>query len=417
MRPVVGTKNLIYILIMVGISPFDYGHGENLTQYYDEIKESRPSKPVECEDMLGEYNEYIRLYRFKNALDILRNCSERCPQQKDICLLQSISLKATMRNYIDVQLKTAREAKEANPGGAIRAYRRVLEIAGAYSEKSEAAVSEAERELPGLNSEVDREMAVLVRNGEQAITAFRFDRLRDIIYKLYLLDYGSTKAQDLSQSASKKIDEYISNESKEIDRLLQTLDETVSATAKISSPGNRRRENRISKVTQTINNKIEAALAVKPGDERINQLYVRAVSTKDQAQGKGLKIQLIAPDKQLTESPEKVLQEALTDIGKRKYGQAVENLERSIARVNFDKDDLCAAYVYLGIAYASQIKEERANTLEGGSVRSAAIRAFRRALSFNPNLQLPKGHDNFKPLLEESRHLEDPRIDLGFGPR
>ena len=407
MKPVLTAKSFLFIFVALGFLPLNYVYGQG----------GRPSKPVECENLLGGYNDYIRLYRFKDALDILSDCSERCPQQKDLCLLQSISLKATMRNYIDVQLKTAREAKKANPGGAIRAYRRVLEIAGAYSEKNAAAVAEAEKELPALESQVDREIAVLVRKGEQAITEFRFDRLRDIIYELYLLDYGSTKAQDLSQSASKKIDEYINNESKEIALLLQTLDETVSATTKLSSPGNRGGQNKITKVTQTINNKIEATLAVKPGDERINRLYVRAVNTKEQALGKGVKIQLKEPDKQLTESPRRVLQEAIKDIGKGKYSQAIENIKRSTATVHFDKDDLCTAQVYLGIAYASQVREERANTLEAGLVRSSAISAFKRAISFNPKLQLPKGYEQFNVWLEESRQMEDPRIAMGFGPK
>ena len=374
---------------------------------------------VECDKILDEYNEDIRLYHFKEALDVLQECSLNCPQQMNFCSLQSISLKATIRNYIDLQIKIAREARDINPSVAVRSYRRIIEISQAYSEKSEAAMAEAKKELPVLQSEIDRKIASLVKNGEQAIAESRFDRLRDIINELYQLEYGSTKALDLSQSASKKIEESVDKESREIDQLLQTLERTVAEATKKSSPGNRERQNKINKVTQTINTKIEASLAMKPGDERINKLYVKAVTTKDQASGKGLKIQLKEPDKQLSEAPRKVYQAAVDNIGKGHYGQAIAGLKQTIALSNFDKDDLSAAYMYLGIAYASQIKEPAVNTAEDTWLRSSAIRAFRRAISFNPKLQLPKVYGNFSRLLEESRHMEDPRIGgfEFFGPK
>jgi TolA-binding protein len=250
--------------------------------------------------------------------------------------------------------------------------------------------------LPVLQSEIDRKIATLAKNGEQAIAESRFDRLRDIINELYLLDYGNLKALDLSQSASKKIEESINNESREIDQLLQTLERTVAEATKKSSPGNRERQNK-----------------------RINKLYVKAVTTKDQASGKGLKIQLKEPDKQLSEASRKVYQAAVDNISKGNYGQAIAGLKQTIARPNFDKDELSSAYMYLGIAYLSQTKEGPVNTPENTLLRSSAIRAFRRAISFNPKLQLPKAYDQYSRLLEESRHMEDPRIDSSeiFGPK
>ena len=391
------------ILIVLALAFFFYGH----------------AGAVECDKILDEYNEDIRFYHFKEALDVLQECSLNCPQQMNICSLQSISMKATIRNYIDVQIKIAREARDINPGVALRSYKRIVEIGKAYSEKSEAALAEAKKELPVLQSEIDRKIATLAKNGEQAIAESRFDRLRDIINELYLLDYGNLKALDLSQSASKKIEESINNESREIDQLLQTLERTVAEATKKSSPGNRERQNKINKVTQTINTKIEASLAMKPGDERINKLYVKAVTTKDQASGKGLKVQLKEPDKQLSEAPRKVYQAAVDNISKGNYGQAIVGLKQTIARPNFDKDELSSAYMYLGIAYLSQIKEGPVNTPENTQLRSSAIRAFRRAISFNPKLQLPKAYDQYSRLLEESRHMEDPRIDTSevFGPK
>jgi hypothetical protein len=391
------------VLIALALAFFSYGQ----------------ASAVECDKILDDYNEAIRLYHFKEALDVLQECSLNCPQQINICSLQSISIKATIRSYIDVQTKIAREARDINPGVAVRSYRRIIEVGKAYSEKSEAAVAEAKKELPVLQSEIDRKIATLAKNGEQAIAESRFDRLRDIINELYLLDYGNLKALDLSQSASKKIEESINHESREIDQLLQTLERTVAEATKKSSPGNRDRQNKIDKVTQTINTKIEASLAMKPGDERIKKLYAKAMTTKDQASGKGLKIQLKEPDKQLSEAPRKGFQEAVDNIGKGNYGQAVKELKQAIARSNFDKDELSTAYMYLGIAYASQIREPAVNTAEDTLLRSSSIRAFRRAISFNPKLQLPKAYSHFSRSLEESRHMEDPRIDTSevFGPK
>ncbi|HMK66150.1 MAG TPA: hypothetical protein VK564_10165, partial [Thermodesulfobacteriota bacterium] len=87
---------------------------------------------VDCNKVIENYNEYIRLYQFKEALDILQDCSNSCPEQANICSLQAISLKATIRNYIDTQIRIAREAKESNPGAALRSYKRVLEMGKAY---------------------------------------------------------------------------------------------------------------------------------------------------------------------------------------------------------------------------------------------------------------------------------------------
>ena len=66
---------------------------------------------LDCSTVLDEYNEDIRLSHFKEALDVLQECSLKCPQQMNFCSLQSISMKATIRNYIDVQIKIAREAR------------------------------------------------------------------------------------------------------------------------------------------------------------------------------------------------------------------------------------------------------------------------------------------------------------------
>ncbi len=374
---------------------------------------------VECDKILQEYYEAISFYHFKDAFEVLQECSLNCPQQMNTCSLHSVSIKATIRNYIEVQTRIAREARDINPGVAIRSYRRIIEIGKAYSEKSEAAVAEANRELPVLQSEINQKIASLVKKGEQAIAEYRFDRLRDIINELYLLDYESTKALDLSQSASKKIEESINNESREIDQLLKTLERTIAEATKKTSPGNRERQKKINKVTQSINTKIEASLVMKPGDERIKKLYAKAVTTKDQASGKGLDVQLKEPDKHLSEAPRKVYQAAVDNIGKGNYRQAVAGLKQTLSRPNFDKDELSSAYMYLGIAYLSQINEGPVNTPENTLLRSSAIRAFRRAISFNPKQQLPKAYNRYSRLLEESRLMEDPRISSSdvFGPK
>jgi hypothetical protein len=375
---------------------------------------------VDCNTVLEAYNEDIRLYQFKAALDVLQECSESCPEQMNICSLQAISLKATIRNYIDAQRTIAREARESNPGASLRSYKRILEIGRAYGEKSEEALSEAQKELPGLQAEIDRRIADLVRQGEQAIAQNRLDRLRDIIYEIVLLDYGNPKAQDLSQAANKKIEEIVDQESKEIDKLLKTLSQTVAEGRGKSATGNRQRQNKINSVTQNINTRIDASLAMKPGDEKINRLYDQAVRSKDQAQEKGLKVQLKEPDRQLTESPKKVYQRGVDHVNQGNYGLAVEELKQAIERSNFDRETLSSAYVYLGIAYASQMKEVgAAKTPEDKTLRAAAAKSFRWALSFNPKLQLPKGYSQYKSLLEEARHLEDPRVEKAglFGPK
>jgi hypothetical protein len=375
---------------------------------------------VDCNTVLESYNEDIRLYQFKVALDVLQECSENCPEQMNICSLQAISLKAAIRNYIDAQRTIAREALESNPGAAFRSYKRILEIGGAYGEKSEEALNEAQKALPGLQAEIDRRIADLVKQGEQAIAQNRLDRLRDIIYEIVLLDYGNPKAQDLSRAANKKIEEIVDQESKEIDKLLETLSQTVAESRGKSKTGNRESQNKINRVTQNLNTRIEASLAMKPGDEKINRLYDQAVRSKDLGQEKGLKVQLKEPDRQLTESPKKVYQRAVEHINQGNYGVAVEELKQAIERSNFDRETLSSAYLYLGIAYASQMKDiGTAKTPEDKTLRVSAAKSFRWALSFNPKLQLPKGYGQYKSLLEEARHLEDPRVEKAglFGPK
>jgi hypothetical protein len=375
---------------------------------------------VDCDKVIENYNEYIRLYQFREALDILQECSNSCPEQANICSLQAISLKATIRNYIDTQIKIAREAKESNPGAALRSYKRVLEMGKAYGEKSEESLKEAQKELPPLQAEVDRKIADLVRQGELAIAQNRLDRLREIIYEIVLLDYGNPKAQDLSRAASKKIDTIVDQESREIDKLLKTLSQTVAEGRGKSAAANKEQQNKINKVTQNLNERIEASLAMKPGDEKIKRQYDQAIRSKDQAQEKGLKVQLKEPDRQLTESPRKVYQRAIEHINQEKYGTAAEELKQAIERSNFDRETLSTAYMYLGIAYASQIKDFYApKTIEDRTLKASAAKSFRWALSFNPKQQLPKGYSHYNPLLEESRHLEDPRVEKAglFGPR
>ena len=366
---------------------------------------------VDCEKVFEEYNDCIRLYHFKEALDILNVCSTNCIQQENICSLQAIVLKATIRNYIDVQLKIAREAKEENPGAAVRSYKRIMEIAKAYSEKSEGAVAEAENSLPGLQKEVDRAIGALVKNGERALADFRFDRVRDIIYELYLLDYGSAQAQELAQKAAEKIEDFIKNQRFEIERLVTNLNREVTESSKSPSVRNKERLKKIDQITKALNTKIDASLSVKPGDEGINRLYDRAKSTKDQAAKRGVSIALLEPDKQLTETTREVLRKAIEEINRGKYGEAVRKLKHCVSASGFNKDEFCSAYIYLGIAYAAQVNPKTANSMEDKLLRVSAMRSFRKALSFNPQVQIPKDFNKYRNLLEESRHLESPRKD------
>jgi hypothetical protein len=49
--------------------------------------------------------------------------------------------------------------------------------------------------------------------------------------------------------------------------------------------------------------------------------------------------------------------------------------------------------------------------MEDKLLKISAIKSFRRALSFNPKIQIPKDFSKYGSLLEESRHLENPRKD------
>ena len=366
---------------------------------------------VECEKIIEEYNENIRIFHFKEALDVLNVCSTNCTQQENICSLQAIVLKSTIRNYIDVQLKIAREAKGDNPGAAIRSYKRIIEIAKAYKEKSEEAVAEAERELPGLQKEVDRAITSLVRNGERALADSRFDRVRDIIYELYLLDYGSAQAQELAQKAAEKIEDFIKNQRFEIDKLVTNLNREVTESSKGPSVRNKERLKKIDQITKALNTKIDASLSIKPGDEGINRLYDRAKNTKDQAAKRGVSIALLEPDRQLTETTQEVFRKAVEEINRGKYGEAVRKLKHCVSASGFNKDEFCSAYIYLGIAYTAQINPKTANSMEDKLLKVSAIRSFKRALSFNPQIQIPKEFNQYRNLLEESRHLENSRKD------
>ena len=363
----------------------------------------------DCTEVSNSYNEKIREYLFRDALDILSRCQHECPKsQMEFCSFQAIAIKATIRSYVGIQLKTARENVDINDGMALRAYRRAVEAGSSLSPegKSPDEMEEAKKGAASLQEGIDLRVASLVTEVEQAISELRFDKARDQILEIYSLDNGSPDAQRLSARAAKRLEEYLENQSHEIDDLLKSLDNAVKQAVSEKAPQRKKKLNtEINLYAQKIDSKVEKLLLLKPGDQRIVSLYSHMTSVSTSSRTKGVTVTFKVPDSAQLETPLDSLHAAMTALKRGRYSEAINILKYFRSGAQFDAELLSQAYIHEGIAWAAQINESTVNAPKDRILRLNAKKAFKSALSIKAHIQLPREYSKFSPILEETRHL------------
>ena len=364
---------------------------------------------LECAEVSNSYNDKIRQYLFRDALDILSKCQEECPKsQKDFCGFQTIAIKATIRNYIGIQIKSARENADINDGIALRAYQRAVEAGSSISFEgnSRDEINEARKGVASLQEKINLQVASLATEAEQAIDELRFDKARDLIFEIYSLDNGSADAQKLSALAVDRLEDYMENNSREIDQLLKSLDTTVNRAVSEKSPQRKKKlKQEIDLYAQKIDSKVKISLLLKPGDQRIVSLYSNMTSVSNRSRKNGVTVSFDVPDSDQLETPTVKLQAAIASVNKGRYQETISTLKYFRSGAQFDIELLSQAYIYEGIAWAAQINESTANAPKDRLLRLNAKKAFKSALSLNAHIQLPRGYSKYNPILEETRHL------------
>ena len=363
----------------------------------------------DCAAVSRSYNDKIREYMFKETLDILYKCQEECSKsQMEFCGFQAISIKATIRNYIGIQIKSARENIDINDGMALRAYRRALEAGSTitFEGESQNELDEAKKGVVFLERKIHLQVAVLVTEVEQSINEFRFDKARDLIFEIYALDNGSPDAQRLSELALNKLEEYMENQGHEIEELLKGLNNAVNSAASEKAPQKKKKlRQEIDLYAQKISSKVEKTLLLKPGDHRIVSLYSNMTSVSNSSKKIGVTVSFAVPDSARLEDPKSKLQSGISAINKGQYAEAITILKYFLSGAQFDIELLAQAYIYEGIAWAAQINESTANAPKDRILRLNAKKAFKSALSLRAHIQLPKGYGKYTPILQETRHL------------
>ncbi len=364
---------------------------------------------LECAEVSNSYNDKIRQYLFRDALDILSKCQEECPKsQKDFCGFQTIAIKATIRNYIGIQIKSARDNADINDGIALRAYQRAVEAGSSISFEgnSRDEINEARKGVASLQEKINLQVASLATEAEQAIDELRFDKARDLIFEIYSLDNGSADAQKLSALAVDRLEDYMENNSREIDQLLKSLDTTVNRAVSEKSPQRKKKlKQEIDLYAQKIDSKVKISLLLKPGDQRIVSLYSNMTSVSNRSRKNGVTVSFDVPDSDQLETPTVKLQAAIASVNKGRYQETISTLKYFRSGAQFDIELLSQAYIYEGIAWAAQINESTANAPKDRLLRLNAKKAFKSALSLNAHIQLPRGYSKYNPILEETRHL------------
>ncbi|MBF0520969.1 MAG: hypothetical protein HQK92_14760 [Nitrospirae bacterium] len=345
---------------------------------------------VECDKLRDTYNMLVTSYDFRGAMDLLKECSESCGEnERTFCSGQARNLKVNIRAIVDAFSKKAGQSKDVNPAVALRAYEKVLFYGSLYPERTKDAVGEAENEIPRLRNNIDEKINPLLEQAEAALQQNQFDTVKNLLYEIYSIDFGNSKAKELSKRASRRIDDYLESENNGINTILDELGYATEKLAKIGSQQEREIiRKKITKDYVIASGKIESSLKLKPGNEKIIQSGNKLKRISENMPQTLAKISVPALDASLTEPLTKKYDTALSYLKNGQFTEAIELLRNICSSSTLDDGLRTSAHLFSGICYALMIS---ASTYDK-NLRLNAKKEFRNALMIDKQVELPSDY-------------------------
>ena len=338
------------------------------------------------DSLIDQYNTMIRDYRFGDAQNLLQKGMQSYPANP-LFPLQLVSLQANIRAYIDLQQKIVDAERLNNPGRALRAARRILEVKPEQKGAQDA--------VDALGGKVSVDLQERLLSARALLERGNIEKARDDLDALLSIDPSDSEVRTLLHDIEAKGEVLALARQEEVAERLARL-ESWAVDRKRSTPP-------LGEEVRKFNAAVAKGLEQKPGDPHLlaqarrGQYLLRStqIATADKSNQKNLQETV----RSHTEGPEQMFERGRTLLGQGQFGEA-EQLFSQLARVG-NLRQIPQAYLYQGIARLATLS---ASDVQGArQQRLRAVSSFQNALRFDATSQLPAGYQKYAQDLAEAR--------------
>jgi hypothetical protein len=338
------------------------------------------------DSLIDQYNTMIRDYRFGEAQSLLQKGVQSYPANP-LFPLQLVSLQANIRAYVDLQQRIIDAERLNNPGRALRAARRILEVKPEQKGAQEA--------VDALAGKLSTELRVRLASARAFLERSEIEKARDDLDALLSMDPGDPQVRALLRDIEAKGTVLALARLEDVAGHLARLESWAADQKRSGSPP---RED-----VRKFNAAVARGLEQNPGDPQLlaqarrgqDLLRNAQVAPADKSSQKTLQ-EIVSSH---AEGPEQLLERGRTLLGQGQFGEA-EQLFSQLARVG-NLRQIPQAYLYQGIARLATIA---ASDVQGArQQRLRAISSFQNALRFDAAISLPTGYQKYARDLAEAR--------------
>jgi Tfp pilus assembly protein PilF len=345
------------------------------------------AEDVQSDDhLIDEYNTMIRDFRFAEAQELLQKGIQTYPTNP-LFPLQLVSLQANIRAYVDLQQKIIESERHSNPGRALRAARRILEVKPDQEGAKEIVAT--------LGGKVSADLKEQLKSARVSLERGDIEKARDSLDALLSIDPSDREVRLLLRDIEASAAILALSRKEDVSGQLARL-EAWSVDRKRNT---RAPKDEIRKFSTAVAKSLEQ----NPGDP---QLLAQAKRGQD--------ILRTAPATSIDKSSQKDLQEAVnsnaestdqlfnrgqTLLGQGQFAEA-ELLFTRLTRLG-NLRQISQAYLNQGISRLATIS---ASDVQGArQQRLRAISSFQNALRFDASISLPRGYEKYARDLAEAR--------------
>ena len=337
------------------------------------------------EGLIDRYNAMIRDYRFGEAQDLLQKGVQTYPANP-LFPMQLVSLQANIRAYVDLQQRIIDTERANNPGRALRAARRILEVKPEQKGAQEIAAA--------LGGKVSADLKERLKIAHASLAHDDLEKAREALDALLSIDPSDSEVRTLLRDIEDKSVALARASQEEVAAHLARL-EAWAADRKGGAPP-REEVNKFNAV-------ISKGLAQNPGDPQLMAQAKRGQdilrSAPSPSPDKNRQKTLQETVNANAESPEQLLERGRTLLGQGQFTEADQLFSR-LARIG-NLRQIALAYLYQGIARLATLS---ASDVQGArQQRLRALSSFQNALRFDVVIQLPAGYEKYSRDLAEAR--------------
>ncbi len=387
---------------------------------------------LDCTTVIDDSNKLIGSFKNTEYLSLLTDCINSCNiDTASLCAKYKTSMLTAAVQATDIafaqgnyyyeailqtpQPKTIDDISEEELklyNNAVLKYTTFINYAaispGDYTNK----IAVARNNMEKIHNILQPLQKTYYNEGLKAIDNYDFDTVRDDIYAMREIEYGSYLAEELRKKAVEKLEIYLASE---MQNDLDTINQMTSTVSNMASNKPERTNNNT--VKKKYSNKINQMIKKHNSrlslfnDNNSSDAIIGNEAVAMKAYESAQKLVKIAKDNNIpvTEIPvkpvlraENPLNVAIDKINKGEFNQAITILTDITKNKSFKNQSIASAYMYKGIAFSLQITSGNSKSATNNNYKSEAQKAFVNAKAFNPSITLPKNYASVQTIFNSA---------------